>query len=80
VVSVDAGDVRRWLALAPGSRLVDRDPSAIARGLRETLLGSEPVDGKRVRAELSLARIGQLVVGVYRQAIAKRRGTVLEMT
>jgi teichuronic acid biosynthesis glycosyltransferase TuaC len=74
VVSVDVGDARRWLELAPGCRLVERDPAAIAAGLREVLRGPGRVDGDAVRREASAERVAERLIEVYREAIARRRG------
>lgn len=73
VVSVDAGDVRRWLDVTPGCRLVERDPAAIAAGLRDVLCGPERVDGSAVRDEVSADRVAARVLDVYRAVTARRR-------
>jgi glycosyltransferase involved in cell wall biosynthesis len=72
VVSVDVGDVRRWFALAPGCRIVERDPAAIARGLAEVLGGPGRVAGVRVRDEIGLPAVAQRVLAVYRDAMERR--------
>lgn len=72
VVTVDAGDVRRWLALAPGCELVERHPEAISQGLRRALEGPGVVDGSRVRSEVALEQVSQRVLAVYRDAVAGR--------
>ena len=72
VVSVDVGDVRRWLTLTPGCRLVARDPSDIARGLSEVLGWGGRVDGSRVRAEIASSVVAKQVLNVYSEAIARR--------
>jgi len=73
VVSVDAGDVPLWLDRAPGCRLVERDPVAIAAGLRDVLCGPCQVDGSAVRAATSADRVVAEVLDVYREAIERRR-------
>jgi glycosyltransferase involved in cell wall biosynthesis len=73
VVTVDAGDVRRWLALAPGCAVVARDPAAIAAGLRTVFATAPGVDGSRVRAALGLAATAERVIGVYDEAIRRHR-------
>jgi len=73
VVSVDVGDVRRWLDRAPGCCLVERDPVAIAAGLRQVVCGRGRVDGSAVRGEVSADRVAAQVLAVYREAIARRR-------
>jgi teichuronic acid biosynthesis glycosyltransferase TuaC len=70
VVSVDVGDVRRWLDRTPGCRLVERDPAAIGRSLHEVLCGPGCVDGSAVRAEVGDDRIVAEVLEVYRLALA----------
>jgi teichuronic acid biosynthesis glycosyltransferase TuaC len=71
VVSVDVGDARRWLDLAPGCRLVACDPEAIASGLRDVLAGSGRVDGSAVRQAVAADRVAAQVLDVYREAIAR---------
>ena len=73
VVSVDVGDVRRWVESAPGSLMVERDAGSIAEGLRQIMVGDGRADGARVRAELSAEKAACAVIAVYREAI-KRRG------
>lgn len=72
VVSVDVGDVRWLLGLTEGSVLVERDPIAIARGLRQVLIGPKHVNGRRGREELTIDRVAQSILTVYRKAIARR--------
>jgi glycosyltransferase involved in cell wall biosynthesis len=71
VVSVATGDVRRWLSLALGCQLVERDPNSIAAGLRAVLAGSGRVDGERVRAEVSAERIASQILAVYRKTLGR---------
>lgn len=70
VVSVDAGDAWRWLRLATGCALVERQVAAIASGLRAVLQGLGRVDGAPVRAEVDWRRIAREVIGVYRHVLA----------
>ena len=74
VISVDVGDVRRWIDLASGCRLVNRDPVRIAAALREVLCGPRTVDGSAVRDQVSADRTAGQVLGVYRDVIARRAG------
>jgi glycosyltransferase involved in cell wall biosynthesis len=69
VVSVDVGDVRQWVALAPGSRVVERDPDAIADALSEVLGNGRRIDGSKVRGELSAERIAHRLIDIYREAM-----------
>jgi len=73
VVSVEVGDVRRWLDLTPGCRLVERAPAAIAAGLRDVLCGPGRVDGSAVRDEVSADRVAARVLDVYGAVTARRR-------
>ena len=78
VVSVDVGDVRRWMDLAPGCRLVSREPTDIARALGDVLRQGSQVDGTDVRAQLSLDRVAVRILDVYEEAMrvrVKRDGT-----
>ena len=72
VVSVDVGDVRQWVDVAPGSLLVGRDSAMIADGLRQVLVAGRRTDGTRVRAELSAERAARAVIAVYREAVTRR--------
>jgi glycosyltransferase involved in cell wall biosynthesis len=71
VVSVDAGDVARWLSQVPGCALVERTPDAIVAGLDQVLRGPRQVDGAPIRRQLSLAGIAEQVIAVYQQARAR---------
>jgi glycosyltransferase involved in cell wall biosynthesis len=73
VVSTDVGDVRTWLGLAPGCHVVERDPAALAAGLRAVLCGAGRVDGSAVRLEVAADRVAARVLDVYREVIAGRR-------
>jgi glycosyltransferase involved in cell wall biosynthesis len=69
VVSVDVGDVSRWIGAGSGSALVAPEPEAIADGLERVLTRQASPDGHRVRDELSAARIAQQLIAVYQSAI-----------
>jgi glycosyltransferase involved in cell wall biosynthesis len=69
VVAVDAGDTARWIALASGSRIVDRTPDAIAEGLQAVLATGLRIDGSRIRAELGLSSVADRVLAVYEAAL-----------
>jgi len=69
VVSVDVGDVHQWVTLAPGSRVVERDPDAIADALSEVLGNGHGIDGSKVRGELSAERIAHRLIDIYREAM-----------
>ncbi len=72
VVTVDVGDVSRWIALAPGSRMAARDPDAIAQAVNSVLCSGTHVDGTFVRAEASAETVGRRLLEVYRTAISRR--------
>jgi len=72
VVSVDAGDAARWVGMTNGCHLVDRNPSAIAEGLRAALAAPN-VNGSLVREELQIARTASRIIGLYREAISRRQ-------
>jgi teichuronic acid biosynthesis glycosyltransferase TuaC len=72
VVSVEVGDVRRWVELVPGSVLVDRDPEAIAAGLDQVLGNGRTVDGTGIRRELSAERTARRLIEIYREALEGR--------
>ena len=71
VVSVDVGDVHRWLAMASRSRLSPRHPEQLASALHSVLAGGRE-DGSRVRAEIGLDGVARRVLEVYRVAMSER--------
>jgi glycosyltransferase involved in cell wall biosynthesis len=71
VVSVDTGDVRKWLNVVPGCQVVERDPDAIARGLAEVLVGHRRINGQSVRDALNSSSVARQVVTVYQQVLAR---------
>ncbi|HKC46002.1 MAG TPA: glycosyltransferase [Gemmatimonadales bacterium] len=73
VVSVDVGDVRRWIEASSGSVLVAPEPEAIADGLARVLTRRAPPNGDRVREQLSASRITQQLISVYQSAIERAR-------
>jgi glycosyltransferase involved in cell wall biosynthesis len=74
VVSVEVGDVRRWIGDSGGSVIVAPTPEAIADGLERVLTGQSLPDGQRVRNDLSVAHITQQLIAVYQSAIDRGRG------
>jgi glycosyltransferase involved in cell wall biosynthesis len=72
VVSVDAGDVRHWMSLAPGCLLVDRDVASISHGLEQVLAGPRRVDGSKVRAALGSDVVAGEIVRLYEQVLTRR--------
>ena len=73
VVSVDAGDVKRWMALVPGCVMVERDVSAIADGLAQVLSGPRRVDGRPIRSVLSSEAVASEIVAVYEEVMRSPR-------
>jgi glycosyltransferase involved in cell wall biosynthesis len=69
VVSVPVGDVERWIRIAPGCQLVDRDPTAIAEALEEVLQRAGRVEGRAVRDEVALEPIAARVLSAYSLAV-----------
>jgi glycosyltransferase involved in cell wall biosynthesis len=76
VVSVEAGDVRQWLALVPGCRLVPREPVAIAAGIRGVIIPPTRIDGTPVREALALRRVAARVMEVYAGVLGRRPNRV----
>ena len=73
VVSVEVGDVRKWIVDGSGSVIVTPTPEAIADGLERVLTGHSTPDGQRVREGLSVAHITQQLIGVYQSALGRAR-------
>jgi teichuronic acid biosynthesis glycosyltransferase TuaC len=71
VVSVDAGDVKRWLERVPGCRLAERTAESIAAGLEETLRISATVNGSVVREQVALDVIARRLLSVYAGVLGK---------
>jgi teichuronic acid biosynthesis glycosyltransferase TuaC len=72
VVSVDVGDVTRWVELSRGCFLVSRAPEDIARGLAKVLLGQRHADGRQIREEMRMGTVAARVIAAYSIAIASR--------
>ncbi|HET9233932.1 MAG TPA: glycosyltransferase [Candidatus Eisenbacteria bacterium] len=71
VVSVDAGDVKRWMSLVPGCVMVERDASAIGEGLAQVLSGPGRVDGGPVRRVLSSEVVAGEIVALYNEVVSQ---------
>jgi glycosyltransferase involved in cell wall biosynthesis len=65
VVSVDVGDVRRWVERASGGLIAADDPREIAGALDVVLSSGDPVDPAPLLAELDQAVIAGRVAEVY---------------
>lgn len=70
VVSVDVGDVRRWLEGTAGCWLVERDPARLAEAIVQAVRSGGRSEGRVAVAELSMDRIARMVMQVYREASA----------
>ena len=73
VVSVDVGDVPERLVGVTPSRVVDRDEGAIADALLQVIALGRRCNGTAAVRDLSLERIAERVIAVYREAIGSRR-------
>jgi glycosyltransferase involved in cell wall biosynthesis len=81
VVACGVGALPEVMRLAGGGPLVAADdPAALAQGIRELLENPErrtqisQQARARVEATFSWSRVAKTTVGVYREAIAERRG------
>lgn len=73
VVSVEVGDVRRWIGETPGCWLCDRHPAALAEALVKTFASGGRSQGRAAVEELSLPRVAGRVLSVYEEAIRSYR-------
>lgn len=72
VVSTDVGDVRARIGEIEGCAVCGDDlPQTIAAAIREVLRRSEPIDGRKMVADVDESALTQEVIEVYRQAVAK---------
>jgi teichuronic acid biosynthesis glycosyltransferase TuaC len=71
IVSVDVGDVRRWIGSLQGSELcADDRPTTIAAALERVLTSAAPFDGRSVaEAELDEALLASRVKAVYDEVV-----------
>lgn len=69
VVSVDVGDVRERLAGVTPSRIVERDPQAIAQGMAEILASPERSNGHVAIVQVAQHHIARQIVALYREAL-----------
>lgn len=73
VVSVDVGDVRRWIRGLEGCVLCDDSPASIGEGLTSVLGRTVSFEGRRAVEELRMERIAERVMAVYSRAVARQR-------
>jgi len=69
VISVDVGDVRERLVGVTPSRIVARDPQAIAEGLAEVLASPERSNGHAAISLVAQDHIARQIVALYREAL-----------
>jgi len=73
VVSVDVGDVKRWISGTPHCWLCDREPASLAEGIVRALSGGGRSEGRAVVAPLALPGVAARVLDVYEEALSVRR-------
>ena len=69
VVSVDVGDVAERTRGIAGCRLVPPEPTAIASALGEVLHAGTRGDGRRVVESVSIGRVAEKLVTIYRSVL-----------
>ena len=69
VVSVDVGDVADRLRGVTPSRVVNRDPAAIAKALNDVVSLGARCNGSDAVRDLSEEHVAQRILGVYRDAL-----------
>lgn len=69
IVSVDVGDVQWQLAGVQPSKIVERDPNQIGRGLAEVLMRRDRSNGHEGIQEVSLERIATRILSIYRETL-----------
>jgi glycosyltransferase involved in cell wall biosynthesis len=67
IVSVDVGDVAERLRGVRATRLVARDPEALAQALLELVVRPSRSDGRRKLHEFSAHRVAAALCGIYRR-------------
>lgn len=66
VVSVDVGDVRERISGVAGCHLAEPNADSLARALSKVAAGDRRSDGRRAVEHLSLEKINEQVLSVYR--------------
>ncbi len=69
VVSVDVGDVRRWLEGTDGCWIVPREPKALAEAVVSAVRSGGRSAGRRVVQQISMEQVARQVVRVYEEAL-----------
>ncbi len=73
IVSVDVGDVAERIHGVVGCRIVPPDAATIAQSISEILASGSRSDGRRAVEALSLPRVAERLVEIYRGAIGDAR-------
>jgi glycosyltransferase involved in cell wall biosynthesis len=69
IVSVDVGDVRRWIAGLEGTRIVPRDAAEIGRALAEVMTGGIRPAGELKISQFSVESSKNAVLETYHQVL-----------
>ena len=69
IVSVEVGDVRERLAGVTPSRIVERDPGAIAQGIADMLARPQRSNGHAAIASITQNHIARQIVALYRDTL-----------
>jgi glycosyltransferase involved in cell wall biosynthesis len=70
VVSVEVGDVRRWLSRVDGCVVcADDKPATLTRALREVLQRNARVDGRPAILEIEESLLTQKVIQIYEKLL-----------
>lgn len=70
VVSVEVGDVARWLAPENGSLIVDRSAAAVAAGIRKVCELDTPIPSSALLDSISEASSARMLADAYKYALA----------
>ena len=72
IVSVSVGDVAEVIGRTEGCFLCQRTPEDVAAKLRQALAWGRRTNGRDAVLHLSLDRIADRILGIYRQVLARR--------
>ena len=78
VVSVEVGDVARWLTVGTGSLIVERSPAAVAAGIKQVIRNARPSPVQATLESMSEASTARNLARVYELALAKSGRSVAE--
>jgi glycosyltransferase involved in cell wall biosynthesis len=79
VVSVDVGDVQRWLG-GPGTRIVARDAARIGAAIADLLRSGERPSPGGLKEKFSDVASRDAVLDVYRQVLAEPSSSAATVT